>query len=93
MSGTDDQNRETTEQLEIIPAKMRVIRHVQIKYGCPHCRKGVKTAPKPPQPIRGGIATPSLPAFVATSKYVNGLPLYRLKKLCSGAGLNALTPH
>jgi transposase len=38
------------------------------------------TAKLPAQPIPGSIATPGLLAFIATSKYVDGLPLYRQEK-------------
>lgn len=71
--------RETSEQLEVIPAQVKVIRHVRIKYGCPHCRAGVKLAPLPPQPLPKALATAATLAWVAVSKYVYGLPLYRLE--------------
>ncbi|MET4693790.1 IS66 family transposase [Endozoicomonas lisbonensis] len=71
---------EVTEQLDIIPAKIRVIQNVRFKYGCRCCEEGIKTAKLPAQPIPGSIATPGLLAFIATSKYVDGLPLYRQEK-------------
>ena len=40
---------ETSEQLDIIPAKIQVIRHVRPKYACAHCHVGVKIAPVPAQ--------------------------------------------
>jgi hypothetical protein len=49
-----------SEQLDIIPAQVRVIRHVRKKYACPHCQGGIKTAPLPPQPIPKSLATPGL---------------------------------
>jgi transposase len=39
---------ETSEQLDIISAKIQVIRHVRPKYACAHCHVGVKIAPVPP---------------------------------------------
>jgi transposase len=42
---------EVSEQLDIIPAKIQVLRHIRKKYACPCCCAGVKTAPVPPQPI------------------------------------------
>lgn len=42
---------EISEQLDIEPAKVRVLRHVRRKYACPHCQQGVKTAALPRQPI------------------------------------------
>ena len=71
---------EVTEQLDIIPAKIQVVQNVRFKYGCRSCEEGVKTASMPAQPIPGSIATPGLLSFIATSKYVDGLPLYRQEK-------------
>ncbi len=68
---------ETSEQLEFIPAEVRVIRHVCKTYTCPECEGHVVTAKKPPQPIPKSVATPGLLAWVAVSKYVYALPLYR----------------
>lgn len=68
---------EVTEQLEIIPARVQVIRHIRYKYGCRHCETGVTTAALPPQLIPRSIATPGLLAWVAVSKYADALPLYR----------------
>ncbi|MBK6454115.1 MAG: IS66 family transposase zinc-finger binding domain-containing protein [Proteobacteria bacterium] len=36
---------ETAEQLEFIPARVRVLEHVRPKYACPCCRQGVQIAP------------------------------------------------
>jgi len=42
---------ETSEQLDVIPAKIQILRHVRVKYGCRCCEQTIKTAPLPPQPI------------------------------------------
>lgn len=68
---------DTSEQLEIIPAQVKVIKHIQVKYACRACEQGIKTVPKPPQPIERSIATPSLLAYVIVSKFCDSLPLYR----------------
>jgi transposase len=68
--------REISEQLEFIPARIEVLRHIRPKYGCPACKSGVKIAPLPPQPIPKSMASPGLLAHVAVSKYADGLPLY-----------------
>lgn len=69
------------EQLDIIPAKLRVLVHKRLKYACPCCRghnRGyVKTAPLAPQPIPKSQASAGLLAYVATAKFVDALPLYR----------------
>ena len=71
---------ETSEQLDVEPARFRVVHHRRVKYRCPCCRGHLRTAPMTPQPIPKSEAAPGLLAFIATSKYVDGLPLYRLEK-------------
>lgn len=68
---------ESCEQLEVIPAQIRVIRHVRPKYACPCCRSGVRIAPPPAVIFPKSIATPSLLAQITTAKFVDGVPLYR----------------
>lgn len=68
---------ETSEQLDIEPAKIKVLRHLRKKYACPCCEKHLITAPKPAQPIEKSIASPGLLAYVTVNKYVDALPLYR----------------
>ena len=46
----------------------------------PFLRRCCNHLPYAPQPIPGSIATPGLLAYIATSKYVDGLPLYRQEK-------------
>lgn len=70
---------EISEQLDIIPAKTQVLRHIRIKYGCRCCEQTVKTAALPPQPIPKSIASPGLLAYLVTAKFVDGLPLHRLE--------------
>jgi transposase len=78
---------EITEKLDIIPAKMRVIRTIRPKYGCRHCETGITTAEVPPQIIPRGIATPGLLAHVVVSKYADALPLYRQEKIFERLGI------
>jgi len=68
---------ETSEQLDIIPAQVKVIRHIRLKYACPCCQAHVATADKPAQPLGKSMAAPGLLAYIATAKYVDALPLYR----------------
>ena len=68
---------DVSEQLEFVPATMRVQRHIQRKYTCTTCEGNVVTARKPPQPIPKSVATPGLLAWVAVSKFCDALPLYR----------------
>lgn len=68
---------EIAEQLEYIPALVRVLKHIRPKYACPCCRIGVHIAPVPPAIFPKSLATPSLLAQIATAKFVDGIPLYR----------------
>ena len=79
--------RETSEQLEFIPATAQVLVHVRPKYACPCCKTGVRIAPMPPQPIPKSWASPSLLAFVTVSKFADGLPLYRQEGILSRIGV------
>ena len=66
-----------SEQLDIVPAKMRVLRHIRGKYCCPWCEGHLRTAAMPAQPLPKSFASPGLLAFIVTAKYVDALPLYR----------------
>nr|WP_263459088.1 IS66 family transposase [Bathymodiolus platifrons methanotrophic gill symbiont] len=66
-----------SEQLEIIPAQIKVIEHVQVKYGCRACEIGIISAPKPAQPIPRSFASASLLAYIIVAKFMDSLPLYR----------------
>ena len=68
---------EASEQLDIIPQQVRVIRHERVKYACPCCDGALRLAAKPGQVIPKGLFSEGLLAWVITSKYMDGLPLYR----------------
>ena len=68
---------EASEQLDIIPQQVRVIRHERVKYACPCCDGTIRLAARPAQVIPKGLLTESALAWIATSKYLDGLPLYR----------------
>lgn len=74
---------EVSEQLDIIPAQARVIRHIRPKYACRSCEgledngPTVKIAPVPPQIIPKSIVTPGLLAHILTGKFVDHAPFYR----------------
>lgn len=74
--GSDDH-----EQLDIVPAKIKVLRHRRLKYACPCCDKHIVTAKKPNQAIEKSIASAGLLAFIATQKYCDALPLYRQSEM------------
>ena len=68
---------QASEQLDIVPAQVRVIRHERVKYACPCCDRSLRVAPAPVRLIPKGLFTESALAWVATAKYQDGLPLYR----------------
>ena len=79
---------ETSEQLEIIPMQVRVIRHIRKTYGCKACETAPITADKPAQLIEKSLASPSVLAMLLTTKYADGIPLYRFEKMLSRHGID-----
>lgn len=77
---------EASEQLDIIPQQVRVIRHERVKYACPCCDGALRLAPKPAQVIPKGLFSEGLLAWVIASKYCDGLPLYRQAALLGRFG-------
>lgn len=76
-----------SEQLDIIPATIRVLRHIRRKYAC-DCGECIKTAPLPAQPIPKSMASPGLLAHIAVSKYQDALPLYRQETILQRIGVD-----
>ncbi len=81
-----------SEQLDIIPAKIQVIRHIRKKYAC-SCGQCIKTAPLPAQPIPKSMASPGLLAHIAVSKYQDALPLYRQETILQRIGVDLPGPR
>jgi len=77
---------EISEKLDIIPAVIRVIKHVRPKYACKQCEgldtdgETVKIAPPPQQIIAKGLATAGLLAHILTAKFCDALPFYRQER-------------
>ena len=83
---------DTSEKLEFIPAKVKVIEHIRPKYACRACEQSstesnIKQQPMPAMPINKGIATASLLSQLITSKYQYGLPLYRQEAMFKQYGI------
>ena len=78
---------DVTEQMDFVPAKVVVYRHVYPKYACSCCKDGVTTAETAPSPIAGGLAAPGLLAFVLVSKFAEHLPLYRQQDVLARQGV------
>jgi transposase len=85
--------QEESKQLDIIPQKIQVIKHIRPKYACKSCegvedeRCAVKIAPAPVNIIQKSIATAGLIAYIIISKFVDGLPLYRQEKIFERIGV------
>ena len=77
----------THEQLDIIPAQVKVLRHVRKTYACPCCQDYLVTAAKPKQAIEKSIASPGLLAYIAVNKYADSLPLYRQSQIFKRLGI------
>jgi transposase len=77
---------DVTEVLEKIPARLKVIRHIRPRYACRAC-EAVMQAPAPDLPVERGRPGPGLLAHVLVSKYLDGLPLYRLSGILAREGV------
>ena len=77
----------TCEQLDIVPATIRVIRHVRKQYAC-DCGQCIRVAPLPAQPIPKSMASPGLLAHITVSKYQDALPLYRQETILQRIGVD-----
>jgi transposase len=86
---------DTCEKLEIIPAQVRVKRHIRPRYACKACegsgdeeKPAVRIAPAFPQLLPKSIATPSLVAYIITAKFCDGLPFYRQERQFQRIGID-----
>lgn len=59
---------EISEQLEIVPMQIRVIKHVRKVYACRGCESAPVTAYKPAQLSEKSMASPSVLAMLLTTK-------------------------
>jgi transposase len=80
-------DEEVTSRLEYVPAVLRVVDDVKLKYACPRCHEGVVTAEGPERPIPRIMAGASLLAHLATSKFAYHLPLYRQEQIFASQGI------
>ncbi len=80
------------DELEIIPAQIRVLRYVRFNYVCTVCEKetgdaNIVKAPVPAPVMKRSLASPSTVAYVMYQKYANGMPLYRQEKDWANQGV------
>jgi transposase len=78
---------DTTDVLEKIPVRMKVIQHIRPKFSCRACETIIQ-APAPDLPIEKGRPGPGLIASVVVSKYLDGLPLYRQSGILTREGID-----
>lgn len=79
---------EISEQLDIVPMKVQVLRHIRRRYGCAGGAHAPVTAPMPPQPLPKSNASPDLLAMLIAVKYVDGLPLARFEHVLGRSGVS-----
>ncbi len=72
--------KEISEKLTYTPAKLMVTEYHSLKYGLDP-GEVLKTAAPAPSILPKSMATPSLLAAIATAKYADGTPLYRLESI------------
>ncbi|RZA27441.1 MAG: IS66 family transposase [Proteobacteria bacterium] len=78
-----------TEKLDIEPAKAFVTDYVVSRYKCPCCEDlNVIHANLPDEPISKSVASSGLLAYIATQKYVDGLPLSRQVRIFERASID-----
>ena len=88
-----DMGTSLRDEIEIIPAKVIVKRHITHKYSCRNCENTGTSVdiiqPDTPKPlIKGSMATPSAVSHIMTQKYMNAVPLYRQEKYLKSLGVN-----
>ena len=87
-----EMSAEVRQELKFIPAQVVVVKHVRYVYACRRCEREeittpVVTAPAPSPVIPGSLASPSSVAYIMNSKYVEGMPLYRLEQALARLGV------
>jgi transposase len=78
---------DVAEQLEYVPGRFKVIRHVRPKLACVRC-EGIFQAMAPSRPIERGLPGPALLAHVMVAKYCDHTPLYRQSRIYARDGVD-----
>jgi transposase len=76
-----------TEQLDMVPAQLRVRVTRRPRYACRSCEEAVVAAAAPARPIDGGMPTEALIVHVFVSKFCDSLPLYRQSQMLARQGV------
>ncbi|MGE5797880.1 MAG: IS66 family transposase, partial [Ignavibacteria bacterium] len=87
-------NEHTAEELDIIPAEIKAIKHIYPIYGPCACEASrtkeepeVIQAPAVPRIIPKSIVAPGLLAHILVSKFCDSLPFYRQEKMFDRIGI------
>jgi transposase len=78
--------QEVSEQLDIIPMQIRVLRHIRPRYGCPKGEQAPVIAPQAAQVLPKSNASPGFLAMLLTTKYADGVPLARFETILARHG-------
>jgi len=78
---------EILEQLDYIPASLKVIEHVTHKFACKACQEGVVEGRRPAQIHNGGGAAEGLIAQISVAKHADHQPLYRQEEIYAREGV------
>ena len=79
--------QDVSEQLDIVPMQVRVLRHIRKRYGCPGSAHAPVTAALPAQPLPKSNASADFLAMLLTVKFVDGLPLARFEYVLDRHGV------
>ena len=79
--------QQISEQFDIVPMQIRVLRHVRNTYGCPGGEHAPVTATLPAQPLPKSNASPDFLAMLLITKYIDGLPLARFEYVLNRHGV------
>ena len=79
--------QEVSEQLDIVPMQVRVLRHIRNTYGCPESIHAPVTAALPAQPLPKSNASPDFLAMLLIVKFIDGLPLARFEYVLDRHGV------
>ena len=76
-----------SEQLDIVPMQIRVLRHIRNTYGCTGSVHAPVTAALPAQPLPKSNASADFLAMLLVVKFIDGLPLARFEHVLDRHGV------
>jgi len=76
-----------SEELDVIPAKFFVHRHIYGKWAC-RCCQILRQEPAQPRIIDGGIASAGLVAHTLIARFADHLPYYRQEQINARSGVH-----